>query len=273
MYRRQLRLPVCLLPAWLLIGHLVALWTAPSPALAQQEAAAAPQPPAPMLRLRPAMRDPFGAREVPDPQKFKRRNAAKLNQLKQTELHFIRTLCQPTQEQFQKLSKDADAAIDQIAGVLAAKHKGKDPRDLIGFLMHRSVVTHLPPEQGAPYGDEIVARQGVRRRAAIAGILTRLDRQLFLTEGQWRSIAKVLEENWLEAWACPKALLYGHQVMPQLPAHEILLVLNDVQRHAWHQVYKEGHLEHPAADLELLLGVQIPAERFNGEQTQQQGTP
>jgi hypothetical protein len=159
------------------------------------------------------------------------------------ELHFMRTVCEPTKQQFEKISAAGEASIKDAIRKYAATMRGRtgdepDPRTAITAGIAKSVKAILSPDQAARYEKEIEQRAAARKRVAILNLLSAMDKTLILTAEQRDKVKKVLEENWNESWAEPTMLYNLGYYYPTMPDDKIQVHLTDAQKKVWGGVHK-----------------------------------
>ena len=194
-----------------------------------------------------------------------------IQQVYRTELHFIRTVCDPTKEEFQQISADGEVALkkavralalaQQNGGRLANSSKLSDPRQLIAARLNEVVQSNLPAERAGHYQAALDRREESIKRVVVLNIIAKLDKQLKLTGEQRGELQKVLASNWRNAWANTQMLLYSGGHYPQLPANKILPLLNESQKNAWHGVYNARNI-HFGVNFGMVQGVEIAVERW-----------
>jgi hypothetical protein len=167
-----------------------------------------------------------------------------LRQVYRSELHLMRVVCQPTKEQYERISADGNAAFKAMTKKLAAGmrrgfvNESSDPRVPISEAISKSVRTTLAPAQAARYQKELDQRATARKRASIAGLVAHVDKVLVLTADQRDKLTKVLETKWNPNWNDTQILMYGGQYFPRMPEAEVVALLTDTQKTIWHGIQK-----------------------------------
>lgn len=178
--------------------------------------------------------------------------AGQFRMLLKTELHFVRTICEPNAEQFKTIKgagevsmkdavkKFADVQKKMQQGIRAGQEPSwPDPRNLIADGLAKSVETTLPAEKSKRYREELDKRLAARKRVALLNLVARLDKDLVLTAEQRQKLSASLAEKWKDAWASQlEVFLYGDQFMPLLPDDQIIPILNDKQKEVWQSTPK-----------------------------------
>src|SRR5262249_12301222 len=139
---------------WLSASAIIGL---PSPARAQ----AAPQKMEARAQLRAAQEDLII-------QQFEQQFAPQFRTLYRTELHFVRVVCQPTKQQYERIAAEGEGAVKATIKAFALNMRGmqrggpsgeeSDPRKPIADALAKSVRKTLTPEQAARYEKELEQR-------------------------------------------------------------------------------------------------------------------
>jgi Spy/CpxP family protein refolding chaperone len=170
--------------------------------------------------------------------------------LYKTELHFMRLVCQPTKQQFERIAADGEpalkAAIKKFAPDMHAapngfivKAQASDLRKPITDELLQSVRKVLTPEQAARYQKELDLRTAARKRMAVLNLVAKVDNLLILTPPQRQQLGKILEKHWKDSWSKECMLMFGSQFLPQIPDAEVCPILTDVQEDIWRRLHKE----------------------------------
>lgn len=163
------------------------------------------------------------------------------------ELHFVRTVCQPTPEQYQPikaagevsmkltLKKFAEVQKKMQQGFRAGEQpKYPDPHKLITEALAQAIKQTLSAGQSQRYDVELEKRAAARRRVVLNNLVAKLDKDLVLTADQRRKFADTLNSNWNDAWGQQlEVFLYGDQYLPVLPDAQVLPLLSDKQKEVW----------------------------------------
>jgi hypothetical protein len=176
-----------------------------------------------------------------------------IRQLQKAELHFLRTICQPTKEQYGKIAADSEPAIKAAIKALAENMGGRrrarggrevnqpvDPRKSVAEALTGAVRTHLTPAQADRYQKELELRAAALKRVALLSLVAELDARLLLTAEQRGQMTKVLEKNWNESWNNLQLVQYVAHYLPQLPEAEVLPLLSDKQKSVWRGIPKNN---------------------------------
>lgn len=209
---------------------------------------------------------------------FEQQYSRQFQQLFKTELHFIRIVCQPTKQQYEKIAADGEkvkkATIRKFAlyqkrmrrGFRAGEQRNGpgDPRDMLAQELSKLVKTTLSADKAASYQKEIDRRGVARKRVAKLNILAKLDKRLVLTADQRSQLSKILETNWKDSWNNVQMLMYGEQYFPQLPNNKVLPVLNKSQKDVWRGITKQGNIFF-GFNIFMVNGIQIDDEVWDDE--------
>ena len=112
-----------------------------------------------------------------------------------------------------------------------------DARRTIQDQLAKAVEPHVPAGEFAAYQREQTARRGRRERAARVAIVTKLDRQLSLTETQRKAIQGDLERRWEASWVRELddrgMIVNNHRVAPDYADACITPHLDPSQAEEW----------------------------------------
>ena len=207
------------------------------------------------------------AQEDPVVQQFEQQFGAQFRQLHRTELHFMRLVCQPTKQQYEKIAADSEAALKATIRTFALNmHKPvdqSDPRAPIAEVLVKSVRTTLAPEQAARYQRELDQRAAARKRAALLSLVAKVDKVLILTAEQRVKLSEILENNWNDAWNHTQLLMLGSQYFPAMPDSKILPILRDIQEDVWRGISK-GNIRF-GFNLGNVQGIEIEEEVWDDD--------
>jgi hypothetical protein len=212
------------------------------------------------------------ANEVAVVQQFEQQFAGQFRQLYRTELHFMRVVCQPTKEQYDKIAADGEAALKATIKKFAGNMRGgivgiaaneSDPREPIVEGLAKSVRATLAPEQAARYQKELDQRASARKRVILLNLVAKVDKVLVLTTEQRDKLVKILENKWPESWnqtQMLQVLTWGgsEHFAQKMPDGEILPILTENQKTVWRGIPKED--VRFGFDIGFLQGIEIGDE-------------
>lgn len=174
------------------------------------------------------------------------------------ELHLIRNICQPTDEQLTKLQAGGQAiaenasaqfvrgrnggrrVVNGVVTVVKPTSNSVEPRAIIQDVALPVLEAHLKPEQIARYKDELDKARIERRDMVIENLVAKLDRDLQLSGEQREKLAASLATNWEPGWALPaQALMNLDNAFPSLPDKVVLPTLNERQQNIWRSSPKQ----------------------------------
>jgi hypothetical protein len=186
---------------------------------------------------------PKAAKDDPINQQFEQQFGRQFRQLYKSELHFMRVVCQPTKQQYQKIAADGEASlkvtVKQFAEKWQAMQQGRgataeqsDPRTPIVEGLAKSVGATLSAEQAAQYRKELDLRAAALKRLVVTNLLVMVDKALALTDEQRGKVGAVLEKNWKEGWSV-YVFQGGGRYFPAMPDAQILPLLTETQKTVW----------------------------------------
>lgn len=157
------------------------------------------------------------------------------------ELHFVKKLCKPTDEQFEKIHRAGLAEVNQLAQLFAIQQRARtkapevqDPNTRIGSALRDAVEELMPDSEVVDrYAEELEARTNARRAATAGMIVTMIDQAVFLDPAQQDQLTTTLLENWSHRWSSsPIIVMYPTYLT--LPSEELLHQhLTPVQQRLW----------------------------------------
>jgi hypothetical protein len=192
----------------------------------------------------PALGQGVPENEIGQARQFEEQIAGPFRQLYKAELHFMRTVCQPTKAEFEKIAADGEPELKATIKRFAKKmHRVVDdqepnPRSLLTNMLVTPVQSTLSPAQAARYQKELDERALVRKRVWVLCGVRMMDRILVLTPAQRDELGKILEKSWKDSLNQYYVLLYGDHYFPAVPDAEILPVLTEDQKTVWRGVQK-----------------------------------
>jgi hypothetical protein len=164
-----------------------------------------------------------------------------LKKVLNAELHFLKKICDPTDEQFTEIHRAGLAEVNVLAQLCAIQQRARtktrdfaDPNARIASALSDAVREVIPDRESADrYAEEINARAELRRTAAAGMIVSLIDQQAFLDPAQQDSLAAALLENWNSNWSgAPVVVMYP--MYSTLPEADLLQPhLTALQQKLW----------------------------------------
>jgi hypothetical protein len=173
------------------------------------------------------------------------------DQVVKTELHFIRTICEPTRQQYNAMATDGKLIRTKTIEKFALQRqrinrgiqsKDSNARNSIAEGLLLSAKRHLSADQTAIYERELIARKEAAKKVAILVTAGKLDRRLILDIPQRAQITKVLTENWNPSWGAPQMLIRGGQFLPDIPDLKITPILTATQKKVLKTTTQQSHV-------------------------------
>ncbi|MBM3969478.1 MAG: hypothetical protein FJ302_06400 [Planctomycetes bacterium] len=168
-----------------------------------------------------------------------------------TELNFIRQVCDLTPEQRPKIKTASEATLKEAATKMAefqggmmrdgsrAQNQQPNPQQTIRESITKVLQDTLTPGQMAKYKTEVAQRTALRKRAAIQGVVARLDGTLCLSAQQRDKITESITAGWQDKWEQWLMLsIYGDQYFPVVPDQHIATHLDADQKSVWSGLQK-----------------------------------
>ncbi len=164
------------------------------------------------------------------------------------ELHLIRTTCNLTDGEAQRLGRLGLKAVKtSLRDLLAEQRKGRqnnvmylrDPRDIVANALLGVVTAELSAERAARYKAEVEARVAEQRTVTVRALVAILDEELYLTSEQRTELEEVLTAKWDAKWLPSlEHLQYARQYFPNIPATVLAPHLNPGQQKAFAAMQK-----------------------------------
>lgn len=194
-----------------------------------------------------------------------------LKSMHKAELHFMRTVCQPTREQFDKIAADSEPLLKEAVKKLGGNNQnglqngmviinaaqvgmnGDDQTDAalqVSSAVAKSVRKLLPAELADRYEKELADRVDSSHRVVVRSFVIKMDKLLRLSSEQRDAIQKLLVSKWKYSANRARLLTIGDQYFPVMPDAEINQILNEAQRRVWSSVQKGN----------ISFGVQLEAQ-------------
>jgi len=173
------------------------------------------------------------------------------------ELHFIRNVCQPNDDQLAKLNAAGRLVAEQASSQMVRGRNGgrrlvegrpnvvklvsTEPRAIIQEAILPLVEANLTAEQVARYKQELEQSRLERRQMVIDNLVAKLDRDLQLSVEQRDKIAGTLANDWDVAWtASTQALMNLDNAFPVIPDPLVIPALNERQQKIWRGIPKQN---------------------------------
>jgi hypothetical protein len=203
---------------------------------------------------------------------FEQQYKQQFQQLVRGELVFIRTVCKPTKEQYQRIAAVGDQALKDTVRKFAEVQKKMmrggfqagqqptfpDPRKLITESLAKSVTETLSAEQVKQYQAELEKRAANRKRVALINLVAKFDHDLVLTAEQRVKLTESLSSQWNDAWSQSLEMFqHGDQFYPNVSDNLVLPILSESQRGVWRSAPKNNNVFWGWAGLGFMGGVQV----------------
>jgi hypothetical protein len=191
--------------------------------------------------------------------------------LYKAELHFLRLVCQPTKQQFEKIAADGEPALQATMRQIAATWRrpgANDPSDLHALIVPalvKAVRSTLSAEQSARYQKEIDQRAAAHKQAMVLLLVNKIDGILLLSAEQRLKLGEILQTNWNDSWNQEQWLNFSNRSIPSLPDEKIVPVLTETQKQVWHGISKGSRYSFNPG---VLPRLEIDEEVWNDEQPQ-----
>jgi hypothetical protein len=158
------------------------------------------------------------------------------------ELHFVKKVCQPDEQQFDQIHRAGLMAVanlskhyEDLQRIRQSPKQWPDPREQIDAALLAAIEKSLSADAADRYRDEVAARSEAHRQASVGVMLVHIDAALLLSPQQHDQLAETLTEKWNQAWSTgPRLYLYPQYArMPE--SHVLSSYLTDTQQKLWTQ--------------------------------------
>ncbi len=158
------------------------------------------------------------------------------------ELHFVKKVCQPNDEQFDEIHRAGRLAVahlskhyEDLQKIRQAASQWPKPQPQITAALETVIKETMPAEVAQRYGEELAARAAAERDASLGTMLVHIDDALLLTPKQHDDIKVELNEKWSKGWSTG-VRLFMYPQYARLPETYILKPhLTDRQQSLWTQ--------------------------------------
>ncbi len=175
--------------------------------------------------------------------------------LVRSELHFIRQICKPTDDQRKSLAKQAGTVHKDLATKFAKLQQQMNagqwrwgsesptPRQELEKLFLTVLKTTLSPEQVTHYEHELNQRKEEIKTVAIRNLVAKLDQDLVLSAEQREKISESLRSEWNDTWCLSLDYVqYFDQFFPNIPDKVVAPFLNKMQKTVWDGISKNQRI-------------------------------
>jgi hypothetical protein len=175
------------------------------------------------------------------------------------ELHFMRMVCQPTKQQFEKIAAEGEPALKEavqkygrwnpnggnvvmVQAIRAGQESEADSDQdlLVANVVAKSVHKVLSAELAERYDKELNERWEANKHAVATGFVVKMDKLLHLTAEQREQLTKLLDAKWKYSVTRVRLLTLGDQYFPTMPDTEIDQILTEPQRRVWAGIQHKG---------------------------------
>ena len=186
---------------------------------------------------------------------------APLRRLLTAEIHFLRKIIALDEDQLALVRETGRAQVAALAAEFAAaQNQGQasnlpDPRERITGAIAKVLDEVVPGDRAARYRTEVAARFAARKQAALAMMMTIIDRKVGLTAKQHDEISAAISSSWQEPWS-RQMYQYLYEDYAPLPDSSLLdSFFDEHQKRVWASRVNTGKMsfgwEHDA-------GIQVP---------------
>lgn len=156
------------------------------------------------------------------------------------ELHFVKKVCNPDDQQFDQIHRAGRLAVaqtskryEELQKIRQSASQWPEPyRQIVDALRH-AVAATMPVEVSERYGEEVEARHRARLDASVGMMVVHIDSELLLTPDQYQAISETLRERWQDSWSRgPRLFMYPQYAY--MPSANVLNPhLTQRQRNVW----------------------------------------
>ena len=182
---------------------------------------------------RPAMRQP-AERDIPD--EMLNQFLPALKKVLTAEIHFVRKVCRPDDEQLAAIREAGEKELKPIARTYASmarnnQHTGfPDARERVSAVLRRRIEALMPEETAQRYRDELAAREAAEKEAAVGMMTVVIDRLVCLSPEQFDKASEAIGKNWDEQWSGNLQVFTYEQYAPVPPPNVLQTFLDPQQQ-------------------------------------------
>ncbi len=200
----------------------------------------------PAQNLRPTVRRPgqaFANVEVGDidiEPDFVNAFTPEVSKVLTAELHFLKKVCDPDDEQFDQIHRAGLLAVAQtskryedLQKIRQSPNQWPDPHRQIAGALQQSVRETMSADVAERYDEEVLAREQVQIDASVGMMRVHIDSELLLTPEQYEAIGQTLRAKWNDSWSRgPRLFMYPQYA--SMPSGNVLNPhLTERQRSVW----------------------------------------
>lgn len=162
-----------------------------------------------------------------------------LNRALTIEIHYLRKICNPPEEQVAAIRKAARAGLPRLAKELNAgqnrglQGNGKSTREKLVEIVLAAAKRFLPEEQAKRYEEELAARKAYRRRGAAEMMTILIDDRLSLSDEQYEKVPAALISKWEPRWSRNLQVFMYDGYWPVPDSGILDPILTDDQKKLW----------------------------------------
>lgn len=157
-----------------------------------------------------------------------------------TELHFLRKVCDPSAEQFKTIHQEGLDAVESLAIDYAELQRKRtdvnswpEPRAFLCEVLHQAVAKVMDEATAAEYQDEIDARAEALQDANVAVVMNLVDGRVVLDADQMALISDKLKRDWNPDWSTG-TVMFMYPQYAVLPNSDVLRpFLSPLQQQLW----------------------------------------
>lgn len=148
---------------------------------------------------------PQAERDIPD--EMLNQFLPTLSKVLTAEIHFVRKVCRPDDEQLAAIREAGEEELKSIARTYASmmrnnRHTGfPDGHERVCRVLREKVEALMPEEAAQRYGDELAARAAAEKEATVGMMTVVIDRLVCLSPEQFDQASEAIGKNWDEQWS------------------------------------------------------------------------
>lgn len=156
------------------------------------------------------------------------------------ELHFVKKVCDPDDQQFDQIHRAGRLAVaqtskryEELQKIRQSASQWPEPHRQIVVALELAVAATMSAEVTERYREEVEARDQAHLDASVGMMLVHIDSELLLTPDQYQAIGAALRERWQAGWSRgPRLFMYPQYAY--MPSANVLNPhLTERQRSVW----------------------------------------
>ena len=156
------------------------------------------------------------------------------------ELHFVKKVCDPDDQQFDRIHRAGRLAVaqtskryEELQKIRQSASQWPQPQRQIVVALELAIASTMSANVSERYRQEVEARHQAQLDASVGMMVVHIDSELLLTPDQYREISETLRGKWQDSWSRGPRLFMYPQYAYMPPANLLNPHLTERQRNVW----------------------------------------